>query len=179
MIIEDNISSTKPIKDVEETKKHAEVFLDSLKKKEEITKKLFLKWHNKIFGETKKDIAGKFRHYNVRVGNYYAPDFSEVNKMLNDLIKFIKNSCHHPVEFAGRVHYIFEKIHPFGDGNGRIGRLLINYILWYENYPMLIIEFKKRQSYYKALEKDEQGFVNYFIRTYIKAHKRRLLKRVD
>jgi Fic family protein len=176
MIIENNFSCTKPIKDVLETKKHSEVFLESLKKEEKITKKLLLKWHRKMFDETKKDIAGKFRNYNVRVGSYYAPDFSEVNQMLNNLVKFMKNSKHNPVEFAGRIHYIFEKIHPFGDGNGRIGRLLMNYVLWHKNYPMLIIEFKKRQSYYRALEKDEQGFVNYFIKTYIKAHKKILEK---
>ena len=81
----------------------------------------------------------------------------------------------HPIELAGRMHYRFEKIHPFGDGNGRIGRLLMNSILWKSGYPMLIIEYKKRKAYYKALEKDEGGFLQYFIRTYVKVHKKHII----
>ena len=79
----------------------------------------------------------------------------------------------HPVELAARAHYRFEKIHPFGDGNGRIGRLIINYILWYNGYPMIIIENKRRRQYYKALQKDEEGFLNYFLRRYLTVHKKR------
>jgi Fic family protein len=75
---------------------------------------------------------------------------------------------------AARAHYMFEKIHPFGDGNGRVGRLLMNYILWKNGYPMLIIEHKNRKSYYKALQRTEEGFVNYFIRRYLAVNKNRL-----
>ncbi|HIG98423.1 TPA: Fic family protein, partial [Candidatus Woesearchaeota archaeon] len=63
---------------------------------------------------------------------------------------------------------------PFGDGNGRVGRLLMNHILWHASHPMLIIEYKYGRSYYRALERDETGFTNYFARRYISVHKRRL-----
>jgi hypothetical protein len=46
--------------------------------------------------------------------------------------------------------------------------------LWKNGYPMLIIEYKKRKSYYKALQRPEEGFVNYFIRRYLAVHKQRL-----
>ncbi len=174
-IIHDRIAPNKPLRDVREAETHSKVFLEMLKKKEKITENLLLKWHRDIFGETKGDIAGKFRTYLVRVGSYLSPDWQDIKKLMQDLIRFIyQNKKMNPVELAGRVHYKFEKIHPFGDGNGRIGRLLVNYILWHNNYPMLIIEYKKRKSYYKALQKDEEGFVAYFLRRYITIHKKRI-----
>lgn len=174
-IIHDKISPNKPIADVKETEAHGKIFLQMLEKKEEIDNGIFLRWHREIFGETKKDIAGKYRDYFVRVGSYLAPDWQEVQKMMTGLVKFIsKNKKMNSVELAGRTHYKFEKIHPFGDGNGRIGRLLMNQILWHSKYPMLIIEYKKRKSYYKALARDEEGFLKYFLRRYLSVHKKRV-----
>ena len=145
-----------------------------LSKKEKITTNLLLDWHEEIFGMTKSDIAGKFRDYLVRVGPYLSPDWQEVKKMMNELIDFIRNNKKmNPVELSARAHYQFEKIHPFGDGNGRIGRLLMNHILWHKGYPMLIIEYKKRKSYYKALQKEEEVFISYFIKRYLAVHKKR------
>jgi len=173
-IVKDKISPNKPIRDVKEAEYHAKVFLEMIKKKEKISNKLLLNWHKQIFGETKQDIAGKYRDYLVRVGNHRAPDWQEVIKLMNQLINFINKSKINPVELAAISHYRFEKIHPFGDGNGRIGRLLMNQILWHKQYPMLIIEYKKRKSYYKALNRDEQGFINYFMKRYLSIHKNRL-----
>ena len=176
-IIHDKISPNKPLRDVKETEAHSKVFLQMLKKNEKITKDLLLKWHRNVFGGTKSDIAGKFRDYLVRVGSHLAPDWQDIAGLMDNLIKYIsKNKKMNTVELAGRAHYKFEKIHPFGDGNGRVGRLLMNFILWHNKYPMLIIEYKKRKSYYKALEKDEDNFVSYFIRRYLKIHKKRYIK---
>ena len=176
-IIHNKISPNKPLRDVKETEAHNKVFLQMLKKDEKITKELLLPWHQNIFGETKPDIAGRFRDYLVRVGSHLAPDWQDVKNLMKKFIEFInKNKKMNPVELAGRVHYQFEKIHPFGDGNGRIGRLLMNFILWRSGYPMLIIEYKKRKSYYKVLQKDEEHFVSYFIRRYLTVHKKRYLK---
>ena len=68
------------------------------------------------------------------------------------------------------AHYRFEKIHPFGDGNGRIGRLLMNHILWFAGYPVLVIEYKDRNKCYTALSREEGGFISYFFKTYLKVH---------
>ncbi len=171
-LIHEKISPNKSLKDVKETEYHSNTFLDMLEKKEKITNNLFLKWHQKIFGETEKDISGKYREYLVRVEKYVAPDWQDVKKMMNELIKFINNSKINKVELAARAHYRFEKIHPFGDGNGRVGRILMNYILWHSGYPILIIEYKKRKSYYRALQKGEEGFFNYFLKRYLSTHKK-------
>jgi len=174
LILEDKIAPNKPLKDIKETESHASVFLEMLKTKEKISEKLLLKWHKGIFEETKPDIAGLFRNYLVRVGPYAAPDWHKVKKLMKQLIVFVNESNLNPVELAARAHYMFEKTHPFGDGNGRIGRLLMSYILWKNGYPMLIIEYKKRKSYYKALQRTEEGFVNYLTRRYVSVHKKRL-----
>lgn len=177
-IIHDKISPNKPLRDVEETDAHSRVFLNMLEKKDNITNDLLLKWHEEIFGITKPDISGKFRDYLVRVGSYLAPAWQDVEKLMKELIIFLNNAEKekiNPVEISGRAHYRFERIHPFGDGNGRIGRLLLNHVLWHNGYPMLIIEYKKRRSYYVALSKGENEFLQYFIKRYLAVHKKRYL----
>lgn len=172
-LLEHKISPNKPLFDVKESESHAKVFLEMLGNKEKFGIPLILKWHNELFKDTKTDIAGIFRDYPIRVGDYRAPDWQDVEDLMKGLMEFYnKNKNMNPVELSARMHYKFEKIHPFGDGNGRIGRLLMNYILWHNEFPMLIIEYKKRGSYYMALQKDENGFLNYFARRYLTAHKR-------
>lgn len=175
-ILKDNVAPNKSLRDIKETEEHYKLFLKILEKKEPISIDLLLNWHNSIFKSTKEDIAGKFRDYLVSVGNYRAPDWQDIDKLMKKFIIYINNSSNkiNPVELAAISHYKFEKIHPFGDGNGRIGRLIINYILWYNNYPMIIIEYKTKNSYYKALEKSEETFVRYFLRKYLSTHKKRI-----
>ena len=85
-----------------------------LQENEKITKELLLKWHNNIFNDTKTDIAGQFRDYLVRVGSYIAPDWQDVEALMNDFFKFNQeNKKMNPVELSARAHYQFEKIHPF------------------------------------------------------------------
>ncbi|MBS3100495.1 Fic family protein [Candidatus Pacearchaeota archaeon] len=175
-IIHDKIAPNKSLRDIRETESHSKVFLQMLNKKTAISNNLLLKWHGEIFKETKPDISGKYRDYFVRVGEYHAPDWQDINHLIKSLIQFINSSKINSVELSARAHYKFEKIHPFGDGNGRIGRLLMNNILWHSGYPMLIIEYKKRKSYYRALQKNEEEFVKYYIRRYLAVHKKRYVK---
>jgi Fic family protein len=174
-IIQDNIAPNKSLRDVKETEAHSKVFLRMLEQRNVITRDIILKWHNNLFCQTKPDIAGKFRDYLVKVGAYLAPDWQDVEKLIGNYLEFVnKEDGLNPVKLAATAHYRFEKIHPFGDGNGRIGRLIMNYILWHHGYPMLIIEKKKRKQYYSSLAKNEDDFVKYFIRRYLTAHNKRV-----
>ena len=175
-IIKRKISPNKPLRDVQETINNSKTFFKAINEKSELSTNILLMWHKEIFSDTKPDIAGAFRDYLVRVGNYRAPDWQDISNLIKEFFSWYNKNkkVMHPVELAARAHYKFEKIHPFGDGNGRIGRLLIAYILRKNNYPLLIIEYKKRKSYYHALSKSENDFVNWFIRSYVSAHRKYL-----
>jgi len=173
-IIRHKIAPHKPMDDVQETISHSRVFLDAVKAKA-LNLKVILDWHKELFMQTKPDVAGNIREYLVRVGKYVAPDWQDLPKMLKDYFRWLEqNEKMNPVELAARAHYKFEKIHPFGDGNGRIGRLVVAQILCKHGYPLLVIEYSGRKTYYKALQKDENGFVQYFIRRYVSYNKRYL-----
>lgn len=175
-IIKRKIAPNKPIRDVQETINHSKIFFKALNEKSELSTKMLLEWHKEVFSDTKPDISGKFRDYLVRVGSYRAPDWQDVNKLIQEFFGWYRKNkdIMHTVELAARAHYKFEKIHPFGDGNGRIGRLITAYLLRKGNFPLLIVEYRKRKSYYHALSKSEIDFVNWFFRRYLSAHKRYL-----
>jgi len=177
-IIKRKIAPNKPLRDVQETINHSKVFFNAINEKRELSDELLLEWHKEIFSDTKPDIAGKYRDYLVRVGEYRAPDWQDIAKLMKEFFEWYNenNNIIHPVELAARSHYKFEKNHPFGDGNGRIGRLIIAYILRKSNYPLLIIQYKKRKSYYHALTKTEINFMNWFFRSYVSAHRKYLEK---
>ena len=172
-IIRKRISPNKSLDDIYESIAHSKVFFDVIQDKNVLSQKQLLSWHDKLFKETKGDIAGVFRDYSVKVGDYRAPDWQDLNKLIKEYFEwFNKNrKIMHPIELSARMHYRFEKIHPFGDGNGRIGRLILVHILFSSNFPVLVIENKKKKSYYLALEKGENAFVQYFIRRYLSAFK--------
>ncbi len=171
-IIKKKISPNKPLPDVLETLAHSDIFFKALHEKNRLSEKLISDWHQGLFRETKPDIAGKTRDYLVRVVDYVAPNWQDLPKLLKEFFSwYSKNRKMHPVELAARAHYKFEKIHPFGDGNGRVGRLIIAYTLKNGGYPSLIIDYKSRKSYYYTLKKTENDFVNYLIKRYLIRHK--------
>jgi Fic family protein len=71
---------------------------------------------------------------------------------MNDLLMNYKTNTEHIVTKIARFHIEFEAIHPFIDGNGRCGRLLINLELMKIGYPPIDIKFKDRIKYYNAFD---------------------------
>jgi Fic family protein len=110
--------------------------------------------HKMLISNIRDDIAGRFRTDNewVRVGSHIAPDPKEVvprlTKMLVDLRGQIGAGI---IRRVARLHLAFENIHPFVDGNGRIGRVLNNFVLIREGYVPINIKFIDRDKYYDAL----------------------------
>jgi len=170
----------KPIRDIKEAEAHKKVFLEILNYKRDLSLQIILYWHKKLFEEAKKDIAGKIRNYQVMISRskFVPPMPVELQTLLKEFIDWYNKNKNklHPVELAALLHLKFVTIHPFGDGNGRISRLMMNFILNKNNFPMLNIPYEKRDSYYTALErsqtKNKEGiFLQWFFKRYLKEYK--------
>jgi Fic family protein len=177
-LLEENISpKNKPLRDSKEAEAHQKVFFEMLESKKDLALSEVLYWHKKLFQETKPDIAGKMRTHQVMIsGSRFVPTSPvEVYPMLTEFFKWYEKSKGklHPVELAALVHLKFVTIHPFADGNGRIGRLMMNFVLNRSGFPMLNVPYENRSGYYTALERaqvkaQEFIFVNWFFKRYIK-----------
>ncbi len=148
---------SKPMRDIRETITHAALLRHLLNSPEPLDLIHLLSWHKIIFGETKPDIAGRIRDFEVRISGsqHIPPPAPEVRAKLIELLRWSQRhrSTLHPVERAASFHFRFEDIHPFGDGNGRIGRLAMNLMLFQDTYPMFNIRYGKRAGYYRSLER--------------------------
>ena len=181
-LLHDNIApSDRPVKDIKEAENHRNLFYTMLKYKKDISLGTVLEWHHNLFKETKPGIAGKIRNYQVGISgtDVELPSPVELNAMLKEFFSWYNSNRKklHPVELAALVHYRFVSIHPFGDGNGRISRILMNFILHKHGFPMLDISYKNRDRYYTALErsqksKNENIFVQHIMKRYIKDYKK-------
>lgn len=124
-----------------------------------LTVELILALHHILLTGINDHFAGRFRAGDewVRVGTHIGanPDF--VNKMMHELVQ---NYNKDEREFLAKIAYFhaeFENIHPFGDGNGRIGRVILNQQLMRLGWPPIIVPAKeKHKEYYPALEKYER-----------------------
>ena len=171
----------KPIEDIKETEAHKRLFYKLLNYEKDLSYNTIIEWHESLFKETKPDIAGEIRKYRVGIsGSKFIPPLAiEVYPLLMDFFEWYNKNKEilQPIELAAFVHLKFVTIHPFGDGNGRVSRLMMNFVLNKKNYPMLNIEYEGRNSYYNALErsqinKDEWNhFLLWFIKSYIRSNK--------
>lgn len=183
LLLEGRTPANKPMKDIKEAEAHKKVFYETLEYGKDLNLSIILYWHKKLFVETKPGIAGKIRDYQVYIGGSDAilPSPVEVNPLLEDFFKWYHNAKKtlHPVELAALVHYRFVSIHPFGDGNGRASRLMMNFVLHRHGFPMLDISYKNRSIYYTAIERsrsknNESIFAQYIMRRYLKDYARYL-----
>ncbi|MBC8266835.1 MAG: Fic family protein [Flavobacteriales bacterium] len=138
-----------------ETKNLARVvtYINSAAKERELDFDMILRLHKMLLSNIRDEIAGRFRNVDewVRVGNHIALDPTQIEEVLgNMLIDYKVNNEENIVKRIAKLHLTFEQIHPFVDGNGRIGRILNNYLLIREFYVPINIKFIDRASYYNA-----------------------------
>jgi len=128
-------------------------YIDNNAKDKELGSDMLLFLHKILISNINNDIAGRFREGDeyVRVGNHIAPAPSKIAGDLEQAFTTYKSDVSKSiVERIARFHLDFETLHPFIDGNGRIGRSLNNYLLIREEYVPINIRFLDRQEYYKA-----------------------------
>jgi Fic family protein len=149
------VSRDVSVREVFEAKNLAQVF-EYIKKKiniKGIDKDLILLLHKMLIDNIDPNIAGKFRQKGqyVRVGTYIAPPPEQVELLIdNILLNYSGNSIDYFLDKISKFHLEFENIHPFCDGNGRMGRVLINYQLMQVGFPPIIIRDKEKQVYYNS-----------------------------
>jgi Fic family protein len=97
--------------------------------------------------------------------NYATPQDTpiQMGELLSWLQENINDQKLHPVELAALLHYKFVLIHPFDDGNGRISRLLMNYVFHYFGYPPVLIKTDDKTAYLNSLHDADIGNIDSFI----------------
>ena len=156
ILVRDKIRTDHEIREIFEAKNLASAtryLTDNMDK--EISVELILKLHKTLLSNIRDEIAGKFRSGKewVRVGTHIGANPEFVDGLMQELVDKYNNSDDYFLEKIAFFHAEFENIHPFADGNGRIGRLITNEQLDMLGLPPIIIPNKsKNEEYYPALE---------------------------
>ena len=153
-----------PIKDIQEVRNAIKTY-EQFKTWDFAKEKDMLKSHQTLMIGLIDD-AGSYRSGSVGVFKgkkivHLAPPANQVNRLMGDLLSWVKNSEEHALIISSVFHYEFEYIHPFSDGNGRIGRLWQTLILskWNAalgNLPVESMIYKNQKQYYSAIHKSTQ-----------------------
>lgn len=121
-------------------------------------------------------LPGEYTKYDMAAGDTVFGDHklltAQVPRLLDSTRQMMDEGSLHPMVISARFHGFFEYLHPFRDGNGRIGRLFSNFILLKRGLPLLIIENKDRETYINCLrqikkEGTDEHLVSFFFNTSI------------
>ena len=157
LVLEGITIDKKPLKDHLEAVGHRDAFLyveELVKNKVPFSERVIKKIHTLVLMDRPED-RGVYRRIPVRImGAYHVPpDPILVPEQMERLVaEFEGNKKLHPIERAALFHLKFEGIHPFVDGNGRTGRLILNLMLMQAGYPPINVKYSDRKRYYEAFD---------------------------
>ncbi len=125
-----------------------------LKVNKKINKELILKLHSILLNGIRDD-AGFFRNHGVRIvgSNVPTANYVKVPVLIDNLVQNIIKPEKDIVVLSSKIHATFEQIHPFSDGNGRLGRLIMLAMLVKKNIAPAVIRQEKKYQYYNCLNK--------------------------
>lgn len=155
ILLEMEVSRDVSVREIFEAKNLQRVmqYIREKSKEREINKETILLLHQMLIGGINDDFAGRFRKQGeyVRVGTYIAPAPEKVESMIDSILDNHFNDLEgYFGDKIAKFHLDFETIHPFCDGNGRIGRVLMNYQLLRLGFPVVIIRDKEKMEYYRS-----------------------------
>lgn len=155
ILLEIEVSRNVSLREVFEAKNLARVveYLRSKFLELEFNEETILLLHKMLISNINDDISGRFRKTGeyVRVGTYVAPVPEHVERLIeSNILQYLSDHDTYFADKIARFHLEFEHTHPFVDGNGRMGRVLINYQLQLLGLPPIIIRNKEKQEYYQA-----------------------------
>lgn len=156
------VSREVPVREVFEAKNLARVinYIRTKSQEKEIDKEVILLLHQMLIGGIKDEIAGRFRNKGeyVRVGTYIAPAPEHIELMVASILsEYGSDHDSYFLDKMAKFHLDFENVHPFCDGNGRIGRVLICYQLLRLGFPLIIVRDKEKEIYYRAFADYRDG----------------------
>jgi len=155
ILLEQELSRDVSLREVFEAKNLARVitYKRDISQNHEFSKELILLLHQMLIGGIDDNIAGRFRKKSefVRVGTHIAPAPEHVERMMEStLLEYSSDVNSYFLDKIAKFHLDFETIHPFVDGNGRIGRVFTNFQLISLGFPLIIIRDKEKDIYYQA-----------------------------
>lgn len=157
LVLEGVTIDKKPLKDHLEAVGHKDAFLyvqDLVKEKVPFSESIIKQIHTLVLMDRPED-RGRYRRIPVRIMGacHTPPDPLLVPEQMEHLVsEFCVNQKMHPIERAALFHLKFEGIHPFIDGNGRTGRLILNLMLMQAGYPPINVKYSDRKRYYEAFD---------------------------
>ncbi len=139
-----------------------------LKEKKKIDEQLILKLHGMLMNGIRDD-AGIYRNHGVRIvgSNVPTANYLKVPLLMKDVVKHINHKQKDVVEHVAKIHAKFEQIHPFSDGNGRVGRMILTAMLLQNNRAPGVIKQEEKHIYYACLRraqlKDDTSLLEDFV----------------
>ena len=156
MVLRGLTIDSKPLQEHLEAINHKEAFdyvLSLVRDNLELTENIIKQIHSLVLADKRSD-RGIYRHVPVRIlGAAHIPvQPYEIEPKMTELLNWYRGSSDNIIRKLAKFHIEFEAIHPFIDGNGRTGRLLINLELMKAGYPPIDIKFADRIAYYEAFD---------------------------
>jgi len=149
------------VNDYNEALNSRDAFEAMKKHKGGLGRRFVLGLHKEVTKNTKCRLVGAYRDSDVRISGseWIPPSPADVPRQMDRLFIWYRNHKDglHPVELVAVVHTKMVQIHPFTDGNGRVARLVMNWILLRSGHPMLYIEARDKIHYYEAIEAADRG----------------------
>lgn len=155
LFLQEKVPKNKTPREVFDLTNTKKVFYELLESKKDLSIPLIIEIHDKLLDNI--DERKGIRDHDIHIyGQPFKPSPSRyVETDLKLLLEWYKNNRKllHPVVLATTFHHKFEQIHPFSDGNGRTGRMIMNHILMLEKYPPIVIDKKERSKYLEVMSK--------------------------